>query len=119
MKTTTAIAALCSMLTFGIQSVEAGCYGRGESWPNREEARSFVDHACRAEGGMFTGFFEPHQEKSMCPSSRGLGLLFTIRNDNAQQGFDLGDDDCVTRLENEIYGCENGGESEVAGWFFR
>lgn len=119
MKTTTTIAALCSVLAFSIQSVEAGCYTGGKSWPNVEEARSFVDFACRGENGMFTGEFALRQAKSMCPTSRGLGLLFTVRNDNTQEGFDLDENDCITRLENEIYGREHGGESEVAGWFFR
>lgn len=38
---------------------------------------------------------------------------------NTEEGFDLGDSDCVTRLNNEIFACSHGGESTVAGWRFR
>jgi len=32
--------------------------------------------------------------------------------------YDLGDDDCIFRLQEEIRRCPLGGRSEVAGWRF-
>ena len=121
MKTSTILAALGGVLSFGIQSVTATCYGSGDTWPNTEEARSFVHDACYNQNGMFTGGYAPSQTKSMCPRSgpRSLGLVFEVQNLNSQTGFDLGDDDCYTRLTNEIFGCSMGGESRIAGWRFR
>lgn len=121
MKTSTILVALSGVLSFGVSSVSAGCYGSGDSWPNTEEARSFVQNACYNNGGMFTGWYAPRQTKSMCPRSGGksLGLLFEVQNLNTGAGFDLGDDDCYQRLTNEIFGCGNGGESTVSGWRFR
>lgn len=121
MKTSTILIALGGVLSFGVSSVSAGCYGSGDSWPNTEEARSFVQNACYNNGGMFTGWYAPRQTKSMCPRSGGksLGLLFEVQNLNTGAGFDLGDDDCYQRLTNEIFGCGNGGESTVSGWRFR
>ncbi|KAI3391928.1 hypothetical protein diail_6630, partial [Diaporthe ilicicola] len=121
MKTSAILVALGGVLSLGVQSVAATCYGSGDSWPNTEEARNFVHDACYNNGGMFTGNFAPRQTKSMCPRSatRSLGLLFEVQNLNTNTGFDLGDDDCYNRLNNEIFGCGNGGESTVSGWRFR
>lgn len=70
---------------------------------------------------MFTGYYEPRQVKMMCPRSKynNLGLVFEVQNQNTEVGFDLGDDDCYEALNNEIFGCGQGGESSVAGWRFR
>lgn len=104
------LAALSSMLTFG----------DGATWPNKEQARAFVYDACHKNGGMFTGNYDPCQLKAMCPrGDNDVGLEFVVQNQNAGQAFDLGDDDCSDRLNNEIFGCEHGGESVVAGWYFR
>lgn len=121
MKTSTILVALGGVLSFGVQSVSANCYGSGDSWPNMEQARAFVQDACYKQGGMFTGNFAPRQTKSMCPrsGSKNLGLLFEVQNLNTNTGFDLGNDDCYKRLTNEIFGCGKGGESTVAGWRFR
>lgn len=121
MKTSTILIALGGVLSFGVQSVSANCYGSGDSWPSTEQARAFVQDACYKQGGMFTGNFAPRQTKSMCPrsGSKNLGLLFEVQNLNTNTGFDLGNDDCYQRLTNEIFGCGQGGESTVAGWRFR
>lgn len=119
MKTTSIIAALASVLSFGIQGASAKCYSDGANWPNKEEARSFAYDACHSNGGMFTGNYAPLQLKAMCPQSGSLGVEFVVQNLNKEVGFDLGDDDCSERLNNEIFGCEHGGESTVSGWYFR
>jgi hypothetical protein len=41
---------------------------------------------------------------------------FTIENTNLNSALDLKDDDCVTKLHNEIYGCWYGGGSTTDGW---
>ena len=133
------------MLSFGTQSVQAKCFGDGATWPNREvrkrpscdagnaawdtlltrfalapqEARSFVYDACHKNGGMFTGNFAPLQLKAMCPRSGNMGVEFVVQNQNREVGFDLGDDDCSERLNDEIFACAYGGESVIAGWYFR
>lgn len=119
MKPTSLLTTLAGLLAFKIQGATANCYTNGDSWPNREEARSFVHDACYNDGGMFTGYYAPRQMKSMCPQSGGTGLVFDVQNQNTEVGFDLGDDDCYYRLSNEIFGCEHGGASVVAGWYFR
>ncbi|CAD0054602.1 unnamed protein product [Aureobasidium pullulans] len=40
----------------------------GSTFPNRDEALSFVHDACYNNGGMFTGNFAARQSKSMCPA---------------------------------------------------
>ena len=51
----------------------------------------------------------------MCTSSG----FFSVRNENKDAGFDLGDDDCYKRLYDEIFGCDKGGQSTISGWNFR
>jgi hypothetical protein len=46
MKTT----AILTALAIGITSVAATCYKSGDSWPSREEARSFAYDACYSNG---------------------------------------------------------------------
>lgn len=84
-----------------------------------QEARSFVYDACHSNGGMFTGNYAPLQLKAMCPRSGNMGVEFVVQNQNRDTGFDLGDDDCSERLNDEIFGCAHGGESVIAGWYFR
>jgi hypothetical protein len=119
MKSTYPLTILTSLLAYRATLATATCYTSGDSWPNREVARSFVHDACYNNGGMFTGDYAPRQLKAMCPRDGGLGLEFVVQNLNTQVGFDLGDDDCYERLTNEIFGCEHGGASTVAGWYFR
>jgi hypothetical protein len=120
MKTTAILAALTGMLSLGVQLVEANCFNSGPTWPNKEQARSFVYDACHNNGGMFTGNYQPLQLKAMCPKGDGgVGLEFVVQNQNSKTSFDLGDDDCSERLNNEIFGCAHGGSSVIAGWYFR
>lgn len=84
-----------------------------------QEARSFVYDACHSNGGMFTSNYAPLQLKAMCPRSGNMGVEFVVQNQNRDTGFDLGDDDCSERLNDEIFGCAHGGESVIAGWYFR
>ncbi|KAI9051866.1 hypothetical protein LZ554_004123 [Drepanopeziza brunnea f. sp. 'monogermtubi'] len=115
MKLTTALVSLTSLFSLA----SAGCYGSGDSWPNTEQARGFVYDACHKSGGMFTGYYQARQLKSMCPQSGRLGLLFIVENLNQGAGFDLGDTDCEVQLNKLIFECSRGGDSVVAGWHFR
>lgn len=119
MKSTTTLSGLISIVSLTTQGVTTTCYGFGDIRRNTETARSFVEHACYANGGMFTGNFNPRQTKSMCPRDGGLCYLFEIQNWNDHQGFDLGNDDCYNRSNNEIFGCLRDGQSTVSGWRFR
>ncbi|KAK3702370.1 hypothetical protein LTR37_014944 [Vermiconidia calcicola] len=72
------------------------------------------------KNGMFTGYYNSGQTKSMCPwDSYGRGDFFQVQNLNNNAGFELVDGDCVQRIQNEILGCRAGGESVVSGWRFR
>ncbi|KAK6004632.1 hypothetical protein QM012_008494 [Aureobasidium pullulans] len=119
MKTTTILTTFTGLVAFGTQTATAKCFGSGQFWPNKEEARSFIHDACYKANGMFTGNYDPRQLKAMCPRSGNMGLEFVVQNLNTNTGFDLGDDDCYNRLSNEIFGCDHGGESTISGWFFR
>ncbi|KAK3956155.1 hypothetical protein QBC32DRAFT_331562 [Pseudoneurospora amorphoporcata] len=119
MKTQSILIALGSML-LAVQDVSAGCYTSGDKWPNKEEARRFVIDACNNQGGMFTGTYSKGQTKAMCPRSNGLGLLFEVQNLTPNEGqSDLNNAECTVRLENEINGCDRGGQSTISGWRFR
>jgi len=119
MKTQSILIALGTIL-LAAHDVAATCYRSGDSWPNRDEARRFVIDACNNNGGMFTGGYSRGQTKSMCPRSGGKGLLFEVQNLTPNEGnSDLSNSECTLRLENEINGCEKGGESTVNGWRFR
>ncbi|KAG7407257.1 hypothetical protein LZL87_011166 [Fusarium oxysporum] len=51
-------------------------------------------------------------------SSCTFGLVFEVEN-QWDQTLDLDNNDCYTRLKNEIYGCDHGGESTISKWRFR
>ncbi|KAJ5041611.1 uncharacterized protein L3040_005189 [Drepanopeziza brunnea f. sp. 'multigermtubi'] len=91
--TTTVLVSLTSLFSLA----SASCYGSGDGWPNKEQARGFVYDACHKNGG----------------------LLFIVENLNRESGFDLGDGDCEKELNRLIFECDLGGDSVVAGWHFR
>ena len=121
--TTTAIATVFALLGVGIDSVSADCYTSGAFWPDQGAARFHAERACRGydgNQGAFQGEFRPGEVKYACIQYSGTSKFeFSVQNLNTGASFDLGDDDCVLRLENEINGCGRGGESDVAGWRFR
>lgn len=61
MKTTTVI----GVLALGISTASATCYGSGQFFPNREEARTFAHDACYNNGGMRSQHRGLHQIKSV------------------------------------------------------
>lgn len=91
---------------------------------DKEEAKGWINDACRAKDGMFTGSYGPGETKMMCPKSKyGFGdrsnTLFQVQNQNPNDSFDLRDDDCYNSLLSEIEKCWAGGESAYSGWRFR
>ncbi|KAF4969165.1 hypothetical protein FSARC_3541 [Fusarium sarcochroum] len=122
MKTFVTFVTLSAFIGVYINPASAECFGSGDEWQDREAARQHVVNACRGydgNTGAFQGVFAPEEYKRACvqhsPTQR---LDFTIRNTNTNDAIDLGDDDCVLRLQNEINGCSRGGSSVVSGWLF-
>ena len=116
MKTITVLVPLIAFLGAGIDSVSATCFG-GERWENRGLARREAERECLQ--GAFQGVFAPGQVKSIClPYTTEQSVTFSVRNLNTTASFDLADADCVLRLHNEINLCDQGGQSDVAGWRF-
>ena len=123
MKATSTLATLLVLLGATITPAAANCYTSGDVWQDKAAARWHVNRACRGydgHGGAFTGNFAPGEAKSLCVQhSNTQKYNFYVQNLNTGQGFDLKDDDCALRLENEINGCDRGGDSTIAGWRFR
>ncbi|KAF4986128.1 hypothetical protein FDECE_16111 [Fusarium decemcellulare] len=122
MKTTTALVNLFALLVVGIDSVSAACHGSGDTWQDAGAARSHVERACKGydgNAGRFQGTFAAGESRHVCVQHSGTQKFeFTVRNENNGAALDLGDDDCVLRLQNEINACPRGGQSSVSGWFF-
>ncbi|KAB5559521.1 hypothetical protein GE09DRAFT_1220202 [Coniochaeta sp. 2T2.1] len=120
---TTAISTILALLATGTTTANAGCYTSGDSWQDRGNARYHVERACKGydgHQGAFQGVYAPGEAKSACVQGTGtLKYDFVVQNLNTGASFDLADADCVWRLENEINGCAQGGQSDVAGWRFR
>jgi len=118
-----ATVALAALVSFNADLVSAKCFVKlfGHKL-DVKESKGWVDFACKGNGGMFTGNFAPGQTKRMCPKSKYSNVgttLFEVENQNKNAGFDLGNDDCVLRLNSEIEKCEFGGESSYSGWRFK
>ena len=120
MQLTTALAFLSTVLPIG---VSAGCFTSGEVWQDGGAARYHIERACKGyddNAGAFQGYFSLGQAKSACVQHSGTqNFAFFVQNLNMGAGFDLNDDDCVFRLQNEVNGCSRGGPSDIAGWRFR
>ncbi|KAK9778465.1 putative Lipoprotein [Seiridium cardinale] len=116
MKTATVLLAL-------ISTVWAGCYGSGDIFQDKANARYHAQRACEGydgNAGAFQGFFSAGQAKSVCVQGTTTQKYdMSVQNLNTGAGFDLADGDCTLRLHNEINGCDRGGQSDVSGWRFR
>ena len=116
---------LTAVLTFlsVALGVSAGCYDSGEVWQDQGAARWHIERACKGydgNRGAFQGTFAPGEAKSACVTHSGTQKFeFMVQNLNTGASFDLGDDDCVWRLQNEVNGCSRGGSSDISGWRFR
>ncbi|KAF3001702.1 hypothetical protein E8E14_000313 [Neopestalotiopsis sp. 37M] len=106
-----------------IVGASAGCYSGGDVFQDKENARYNAQRACEGYDGIqgaFQGTFAPGEAKSACvqgsPTQR---YDMVVQNLNTGASFDLADADCTLRLQNEINGCDHGGESDISGWRFR
>jgi hypothetical protein len=101
----------------------ARCFFWGRTY-YKEEAKGWINDACRAKDGMFTGGCAPGETKMMCTKSNIVtgshsDTLFQVENQNTNESSDLKDDDCYNSLLSEIEKCHAGGESAYSGWRFR
>ncbi|KAK0613658.1 hypothetical protein B0T14DRAFT_437164 [Immersiella caudata] len=91
------------------------CYSSGPEFSSRGQARGWLDHACRGNGGMFTGNFASCGHKAMCPiQDGGIGVLFTP--DNIESPVrDMYSNFCVSSMTAIIDNCNRGGEDNRKG----
>jgi hypothetical protein len=98
----------------------AGCYSGGANWQNEQNkvsARGAVEDLCNQ--GALSGWFDRGgATKSACANLNGVRANFQVVW-NGSGGATLAVSDCKLRLNNEINGCWQGGESTTAQWFFR
>ncbi|KAF4994809.1 hypothetical protein FGRMN_5543 [Fusarium graminum] len=102
------------------------CYGEGNNndipWPGDDGnavAREASEYAGRDPNGTFRGHFNADEERYYCvPFGSVTSFVFKVKNLNKNEGFELNDDDCALRLQNEINRCNEGGHSMVTGWWF-
>lgn len=109
---------LLAILAPVLGTAQAGCYSGGESWGNEKGGATAAASAI-CYGGIIGGYFNEGQTKYYCsPLAGNKKAEFWVRW-GGRGGLTLNNDDCVLRLTNEIGGCEHGGESTVADWYFR
>jgi hypothetical protein len=99
----------------------AGCYSGGQTWIddcNRNAFRGAVRDLCQ---NALSGYFNaPGYTKTACANSpcNGIRADFAVAW-RGNGGYTLAAGDCELRLNNEINGCEHGGESTISDWFFK
>ena len=116
----TSVTSLATLLLFAHSSMAAiKCYSSGPEFSNRGQARGWLEHACRGNGGMFTGTISGNGQKAMCPiQDGGIGVLFTVNNLDGNSR-NMNDNFCVSSMTAIIDNCNRGGEENREGWFVR
>jgi hypothetical protein len=100
----------------------AGCYSSSGTFIqdcDKNAFRGAVRDLCR---GPLSGYFDsPGTNRTICANSPCNNTIahFTVGWEGRGGGHTLAAGDCELRLNNEINGCNHGGESIVADWFFR
>jgi hypothetical protein len=100
----------------------AGCYSSSGTFIqdcDKNAFRGAVRDLCR---GPLSGFFDSlNTNRTICANSPCNNTIahFTVGWEGKRGGYTLAASDCELRLNNEINGCNHGGESIVADWFFR
>jgi hypothetical protein len=97
--------------------VQAKCYiptvgGYGLSWA---DADANVDKLCDSD---LAGYFTESQTKYACFQLPRNKMEFWV-GWKGHGALSLDSGDCKLRLKKEIHGCDLGGESVVADWYFR
>ncbi|KAF9691329.1 hypothetical protein EKO04_010928 [Ascochyta lentis] len=110
------------VLLASVTGAMAGCYSGGQTWIsecNKNAFRGAVRDLCK---GTLSGYFNaPGTTKTACANSpcNGIRANFAVAWKGRSGGYSLAESDCVLRLNNEINGCDYGGESTVSDWFFQ
>ncbi|KAL2075425.1 hypothetical protein VTL71DRAFT_368 [Oculimacula yallundae] len=110
---------LLALATFATV-VSAGCYTSGEGFDtdnNRGHARRAAIDLC--QGQVLSGYFNQGQSKTRCADMDNNKKVDFQVVWLGKGGLTLKPSDCEWRLHNEINGCNLGGESIIADWFFR
>ncbi|KAM0235911.1 hypothetical protein ACHAP5_009557 [Fusarium lateritium] len=125
MKSFSTLTTLASLLALNVKYTTAGCFTSGETWPSSDtDSPSYhVERACNGydgNPGAFQGSYKPGEIKQACVQYSSTSLyIFEVQNLSPTQTLDLYGKNCVLRLQNEIKGCDKGGESSIDGWRFK
>ncbi|EXK49724.1 hypothetical protein FOXG_01363 [Fusarium oxysporum f. sp. lycopersici 4287] len=123
MKSFILIILVIAFISLSINTVSARCFWTGAKWQDRAAARQHVVNACKGHSGYlgaFQGTFAAGEAAHTCVQhSPTQKLEFMVQNLNIYHAFDLADDECVLRLQNEINSYARGGSSMISGWVFR
>lgn len=99
-------------------TVSAGCYSGGVVWGN--EAQTAIDAIRRfCNEGSLSGNFGGGQTKGKCQLLGNTKIGFFEVQNLSGVGNNMPAATCRTRLENEVKGCQHGGESVIDGWKFK
>ncbi|CAI6334193.1 unnamed protein product [Periconia digitata] len=112
MKATTIIALLAPLA-----SVQATCYRSGHVWgPNFNTAMDAAARLCN--DGALSGSFNANGVKSGCQTlENNVRAQYQVTYIGGGTSV-LSPEECKFRLQNEIGGCEHGGQSDVGSWRF-
>jgi hypothetical protein len=108
---------LLAVLAPVIATVQATCYGSGDTWaPDQVQANAVLDDVCNS----LSGDYSTGQTKYACRNANSPNKKFDFYIKKVQNGGGaISHADCVYRLSNEINGCSSGGVSTVNVHEFR
>ncbi|KAL2021558.1 hypothetical protein VTK56DRAFT_7057 [Thermocarpiscus australiensis] len=116
--TITAALSLLATLSLTVP-VSAKCYGSGEEWGARDVVLNAARDTCKSQ---LSGSFGPSggtaDRKAACINGNGKKLEFQIFH--LQEGErNLSPNDCFNGLQEEIVGCDRGGDSSKTDFRFK
>jgi hypothetical protein len=118
MKLSTSLVILAS-----VSGTMAGCYSGGQTWIddcNKNSLKGAITDLCN--NGVLSGWFNSRgTTKTACANSRCNGIRgeFSVAWMGGGGGHTLAASDCISRLSDEVNGCDHGGESTISDWFFK
>lgn len=102
-----------------ISGAFAGCYSGGQGYHDKDEASMAAKLACESE---LSDTFGPENEynwiKSACANSLSGKINFVVSHIDPGNVY-LSPADCHQNLQREIYGCDNGGESNYGDFAYK
>ena len=110
------------VLLASVTSTMAGCYSGGQSWIDECNKNSFkgaIRDLCN--NGQLAGWFQnTGTTKTWCANSRCNGIRVDLAVGwRGNGGYTLAAKDCISRLEDEIDNCWQGGESTKYDWYVK